>query len=139
MKIAQHFREFLETNLYLQLPGLGRFDVISLNPDPENGYSSRRLLQFSPDYSIKPDQQLTDFLSKKVNCDPCVAESDLAYFCSATKELLMQSFEAEIPGVGFIRPDAANKLQFSNTRRYNDAKPKKRKKSPAYMSLSFWF
>lgn len=139
MKIAQHFREFLEANLYLQLPSLGRFDVITIHPDPENGYSAKRLLQFSPDNNAKSDDTLTEFLCGKIKCDACVAESDLRYFCYSTKELLMQGFEAEIPGLGFIRPAANNNIQFSNTRMYHASIPKKRKKTPAYMRLSFWF
>jgi hypothetical protein len=32
MKIAQHFRAFLERHNYLQLPQIGKFEVVGENP-----------------------------------------------------------------------------------------------------------
>jgi hypothetical protein len=35
MKIAQHFRAFLERHNYLQLPQIGKFEVVGENPAAE--------------------------------------------------------------------------------------------------------
>ena len=61
MKIAQHFRAFLERHNYLQLPQIGKFEVVGENPAAENGHSSK-WINFLADHNQTTDSELVDFI-----------------------------------------------------------------------------
>ena len=136
MKIAQHFRAFLEKHHYLQLPQIGRFDVVGEAPS-ENGYS-RKWINFSADQNQATDTELVSFISKSMRVETCVTASDLCCFISSLKEMLIQGFEVEIPGIGYLHFEPGNALKFSGKNIYKKAIQKSWKKIPAAMSQSFW-
>jgi len=138
MKIAQHFRAFLESHHYLQLPQIGRFEVVGENPAaPENGYS-QKWINFSADKNQTPDSELVQFISKNMKIETCITESDLGSFIGSLKELLIQGFEVEIPGVGFLHFEHGDILTFSGKNIYKKTTQKSWKRIPAAMSSSFW-
>jgi hypothetical protein len=141
MKIAKHFRAFLEHYNYLLIPGIGKFEVLNHVVETNDNTSyNRRLLQFhSEQRSAICDQALLDFLCKQMSVEPCVANSDLQYFGASAKELLMQGLEAEIPGIGFLNMGPQNQLRFSDRSRYHTAQVKVKKFKPAAVGMSFWF
>jgi hypothetical protein len=140
MKIAMHFRAFLEAHNYLGIPGIGRFEVITAVVEAEaNRTYTRRLLHFYPDSTpVSDDQRLVDYLCEKLRVEPVVVHSDLEYFTNSTRELLIQGLEAEVPGVGYLNLNYRNQLEFSNKSRYYTAKFKLKKLKPAALG-SFWF
>lgn len=137
MKIAQHFRAFLERHHYLQLPQIGRFEVVGENPAAENGYS-QKWINFSADKNQTADSELVQFISKNMKVEKCITESDLSSFISSLKELLIQGFEVEIPGVGYLHFEPGNILKFSGKNIYKKTTQKSWKRIPAAMSSSFW-
>ena len=138
MKIAQHFRAFLESHDYLQLPQIGRFEVLGENPAaPENGYS-QKWINFSADKNQATDAELIAFISNKMKIESCITASDLISFISSLKELLIQGFEVEIPGIGYLHFEPGNILKYSGKNIYKKTTPKGWKKIPAAMSSSFW-
>lgn len=137
MKIAQHFRAFLDSHNYLQLPQIGRFDVVGEAP-PENGLP-RKWLTFSPDTSQATDPELVNFISSNMRVETTITTSDLCCFISSLKEMLIQGFEVEIPGIGYLHFEPSNVLRFSGKNIYKKPIQKTwRKKIPAAMSQSFW-
>lgn len=139
MKIAQHFRAFLERHHYLQLPQIGRFDVVGENPvGSENGHP-RKWINFSADNNEATDSTLVAFISGNMKVETSITASDLSSFISSLKELLIQGFEVEIPGIGYLHFEPGNKLKFSGKNIYKKTTQKSWKKVPASMSSSFWF
>lgn len=139
MRIAQHFRAFLERHNYLQLPQIGKFEVVGENPvQPESGQLSK-WISFSADKSQQADSNLVDFISKTMKVESCITESDLSSFISSIKEMLIQGFEVEIPGIGYLHYEPGNILKFSGKNIYKKSIQKGWKKIPATMSTSFWF
>ena len=139
MKIAQHFRAFLERYHYLQLPQIGRFEVVGENPAaPDNGVL-RKWIAFSADKNQTQDSELVDFISKNMRIETCITESDLKSFSSSIKELLIQGFEVEIPGIGYLHFEPNNILKFSGKNIYKKTIQKRWKRTSAALSRSFWF
>jgi hypothetical protein len=138
MKIAQHFRAYLERYHYLQLPQIGRFEVVGENPlVPDNG-APRKWIAFLADKNQSGDAQLVDFISTNMRVESCVTESDLTSFISSLKEMLIQGFEVEIPGIGYLHFEPNNVLRFSGKNLYKQTIQKRWKRTRAAMSPSFW-
>jgi len=138
MKIAQHFRAFLEEHHYLQLPQIGRFEVVGDNPVAiENGHSNK-WINFSADQNQTTDLELVDFISKSMKVESNITASDLSCFVSSIKEMLILGFEVEIPGIGYLHFEPNNILKFSGKNIYKKTIQKGWKKIPARMSASFW-
>ena len=137
MKIAQHFREFLERHNYLLLPQIGKFEVVGENPAAgENGHS--KWINFSADQNQTTDLELVDFISKNMKVESNITASDLICFISSIKEMLILGFEVEIPGIGYLHFEPNNILKFSGKNLYKKSVQKKWKKIPASLSTSFW-
>ena len=137
MKIAQHFRAFLEVNNYLHLPQIGKFEVIGENPAPgEHGHS--KWINFTADQNQTTDLQLVDFISKNMKVESNITASDLICFISSIKEMLILGFEVEIPGIGYLHFEPGNILKFSGKNIYKKTVQKSWKRIPAGMSASFW-
>ena len=137
MKIAQHFRAFLERHHYLQLPQIGRFEVVGEAP-AENGYT-RKWINFSPDTSQATDPELITFISNNMRVESSITTSDLFCFISSLKEMLIQGFEVEIPNIGYLHFEPSNILKFSGKNLYKNPIQKRWKRNiPAAMSQSFW-
>ena len=138
MKIAQHFRAFLERHHYLQLPQIGRFEVVGESPVIDDSGYSQKWINFSADKDQTPDAELVQFISKNMRVESCITESDLSSFISSLKELLIQGFEVEIPGIGYLHFEPGNILIFSGKNIYKKTTQKSWKRIPAAMSQSFW-
>jgi hypothetical protein len=137
MKIAQHFRAFLERHHYLELAQIGRFEVVGENPTASENGSSNKWINFSPDKNQTGDAELVEFISRNMRVETCITESDLTSFISSLKELLIQGFEVEIPGIGYLHYEPGNILKFSGKNIYKNPTQKSWKRIPA-MSTSFW-
>lgn len=138
MKIAQHFRAFLECHDYLQLSQIGRFEVVGENPAaPESEYSGK-WINFSADKDQATDPELVAFISNSMKIDTFITASDLSSFISSLNELLIQGFEVEIPGIGYLHFEHDNVLTFSGKNIYKKTTPKRWKRIPSGMSSSFW-
>lgn len=138
MKIAQHFRAFLERYHYLQLPRIGRFEVVGENPLASEVGGSGKWIAFLPDKNQPEDAELVEFISRNMRVELCVTVSDLDSFINSLKELLIQGFEVEIPGVGYLHFEPNNILKFSGKNLYKKTIQKRWKRTPAAMSPSFW-
>lgn len=137
MKIAQHFRAFLEVNNYLNLPQIGKFEVVGENPAAgEHGPS--KWINFSADQNQTTDLELVDFISKNMKVESSITASDLSCFISTIKEMLILGFEVEIPGIGYLHFEPRNILKFSGKNIYKKTVQKGWKRIPAGMSASFW-
>jgi len=136
MKIAQHFRAFLESHNYLQLPQIGRFDLVGEAPS-ENGYS-RKWINFSANGNQETDPELVAFISSNMKLETSITTSDLCCFISTLKEMLIQGFEVEIPGIGYLHFEPTNVLKFSGKNLYKNPVQKRWKRVPAALSQSFW-
>jgi hypothetical protein len=137
MKIAQHFRAFLESYHYLQLPQIGRFEVVGENPLViENGYS-QKWVNFLPDKNQATDFELVAFISSNMKIESCITASDLGSFIGSLKELLIQGFEVEIPDIGYLHFEPGNNLKFSGKNIYKKPTQKSWKRVPAAVP-SFW-
>ena len=113
MKIAQYFRAFLERHHYLQLPQIGRFEVVGENPTTlENGHP-KKWINFSANGEQTTDSELVEFISKNMRVESSITTSDLSCFISSLKELLILGFEVEIPGIGYLHFEPGNILKFS--------------------------
>ena len=139
MKIAQLFRAYLEKHNYLQLPQIGRFEVVNENSNSAENESNRKWVRFLADKNQDADNQLIDFISKTLKVEVCVTESDLKSFISSAKELLIQGFEIEIPGIGYLHFEPGNILKFSGKNLYKKPVNKGWRKMPLAFSSSFWF
>ncbi len=138
MKIAQHFRAFLERHNYLQLPQIGKFEVVGDNPAAaENGHFSK-WINFQADQNQTTDSELVDFISKNMRVESNITASDLSCFISSIKEMLILGFEVEIPGIGYLHFEPGNILRFSGKNIYKKTVQKSWKRIPARMSSSFW-
>ena len=138
MKIAQHFRAFLERYDYMQLPQIGRFEVVGENPAaPEDG-CSKKWVNFSANKDQATDSELVAFISNNMKVESWITASDLTSFISSLKELLILGFEVEIPGIGYLHFEPGNKLKFSGKNIYKKTTQKTWKRIPAGMSSSFW-
>jgi hypothetical protein len=138
MKIAQHFRAFLERHDYLQLPQIGKFEVVGENPAAmENGHSSK-WINFLADQNQTTDLELVDFISKSMKVESNITASDLCCFISSIKEMLILGFEVEIPGIGYLHFEPGNILKFSGKNIYKKTTQKGWKRIPAGMSSTFW-
>lgn len=138
MKIAQHFRAFLEGHHYLHLPQIGRFEVVGERPDASENASSTIWVRFSADKNQATDPDLVAFISNKMKIESCITASDLGSFIGSLKELLIQGFEVEIPRIGYLHFEPGNILKFSGKNIYKKPTQKSWKKIPAAMSSSFW-
>lgn len=138
MKIAQHFRAFLEGHHYLHLPQIGRFEVVGERPDASENASSTIWVRFSADKNQATDPDLVAFISNKMKIESCITASDLGSFIGSLKELLIQGFEVEIPRIGYLHFEPGNILKFSGKNIYKKTTQKSWKKIPAAMSSSFW-
>ena len=137
MKIAQHFRAFLERHNYLQLPQIGKFEVVGDNPAAaENGHP--KWIKFSADQNQATDLELVDFISKNMKVESNITASDLSCFISTIKEMLILGFEVEIPGIGYLHFESGNILKFSGKNIYKKTIQKSWKRIPAGISTSFW-
>ncbi|HEX6846495.1 MAG TPA: hypothetical protein VF144_05930 [Chitinophagaceae bacterium] len=136
MKIAQHFRAFLEKHNYLQLPQIGKFEVVGENPMGEKGPS--KWINFVADQNQTTDPELVAFTSCNMKVENNIAASDLSCFISTIKEMLILGFEVEIPGIGYLHFEPGNILKFSGKNMYKKTIPKEWKRVPARMSASFW-
>lgn len=139
MKIAQHFRAFLERYHYLQLPQIGRFEVVGENPISSENDASATWIAFSADKNQSDDAVLVEFISKSMRVETCVTVSDLSSFISSANELLILGFEVEIPGVGYLHFEPNNILKFSGKNLYKKTIQKRWKRTRTAMSPSFWF
>lgn len=138
MKIAHYFRAFLERYHYLHLPQIGRFEVVGENPVAvENGFS-KKWISFSADNNQNQDAELIDFISRTMRVETCITESDLKCFIGSIKEMLLQGFEVEIPGIGYLHFEPNNILKFSGKNIYKKTTQKKWKRTSPTFSLSFW-
>lgn len=138
MKIAQHFRAFLEHYHYLQLPQIGRFEVVGENPVASENGLPNKWIAFSADKNQTQDADLVEFISKSMRVETCVTSSDLNSFISSIKELLLQGFEVEIPGIGYLHFEPNNILKFSGKNLYKNTIQKRWKRTPTSMTPSFW-
>jgi hypothetical protein len=138
MKIAQHFRAFLERYRYLQLPQIGRFEIVGENPMTSENGDSANGIAFLADKNQSEDAELVEFISKSMRVESCVAVSDLSSFISSLRELLILGFEVEIPGVGYLHFEPNNILQFSGKNIYKKTIQKRWKRTRPAMSSSFW-
>ena len=138
MKIAQHFRAFLEKYDYLQLPQIGRFEVVGDNPAAPETEQATIWVIFSADKNQATDPELIAFISNNMRIDTSIAESDLSSFISSVKELLIQGFEVEIPRIGYLHFEHDNVLKFSGKNIYKKTTQKSWKRIPSGMSSSFW-
>jgi hypothetical protein len=136
MKIAQQFRAFLEKSHYLQLPQIGRFEIVNEDSDFEKGILKKRL-HFRPDNNKMADASLVSFISNYLGVEYSIAQSDLLDFVHTTRELLIQGFEAEIPGIGFLHFEQGNQLTFTGKSKYKVAAYNLKRKL-AHRSASFW-
>ena len=137
MKIAQHFRAFLERNNYLHLPQIGKFEVVGENPAAAE-HDHFKWINFSADQNQTTDLQLVDFISKSMKVESNITASDLCCFISTIKEMLILGFEVEIPGIGYLHFEPGNVLKFSGKNIYKKTIQKGWKRIPAGMSASFW-
>lgn len=138
MKIAKLFRSFLESKHYLNLPAIGKFEVISAEINPVTGEIEKNLVRFIENKNINDAPELIEYISQQNKVDPCIAISDLQCFCSSTNELLIQGFEAEIPSIGFLHIESGNKLKFSGKSIYKAESKEIKRKKAAFLSSSFW-
>lgn len=138
MKIAQHFRAFLERHNYLQLPEIGRFEVVGENPAASENEYSKKWINFLADKNEATDSTLVTFISDNMKIETCITASDLTSFIGSIKELLILGFEVEIPGIGYLHFEQGNILKFSGKNIYKKTIEKGWKKIPAAMSSSFW-
>ena len=138
MKIAQHFRAFLERHNYLKLPQIGKFEVVGENPAATENDHSGKWINFSVDQNQTTDSDLVDFISKNMKVESSITASDLSCFISSIKEMLILGFEVEIPGIGYLHFEPGNILKFSGKNIYKKTTQKGWKKIPAGMSASFW-
>jgi hypothetical protein len=137
MKIAQHFRAYLDAHQSLQLPLLGRFNIVGHAGELfENGVP-KKWIQFIANKDEAAEPCFIQYMSQAMKVETCIAESDLNCFCQTTREMLIQGFEAEIPGIGFLHFETGDRLQFSLKSIYKNAMQKLPKRSPAFIS-SFW-
>ena len=139
MKVAQHFSAFLERYHYLRLPQIGRFEVVGENPIATEEGIPKKWIAFSEDKHEAQDSELVNFISKTMRVENCIAESDLKCFVSSIKEMLIQGFEVEIPGVGYLHFEPNNILKFSGKNIYKKTIQKRWKRTRVAMSSSFWF
>jgi hypothetical protein len=138
MKIALQFRAFLDSYHYLSLPHIGKLESVSAVVNPLTGEVDKKSVRFISDPCINPDAELISFISQNLNIDACIAESDLFCFCNSLKELLIQGFEAEVPGIGFMHYESNRQLKFSGKSIYHSVAQKIRKKSVVILGSSFW-
>jgi nucleoid DNA-binding protein len=138
MKIAQHFRAFLERHNYLQLPQIGKFEVVGENPAADEDGHSKKWINFLADQNQATDLELVDFISKNMKVESNITASDLICFISSIKEMLILGFEVEIPGIGYLHFEPGNILKFSGKNIYKKTIQKGWKRIPAGMSASFW-
>jgi len=138
MKIANEFRAFLEMHQHLYLPHIGRFHFEFNESNKTVSGGLIRPVTFVADNKQSSDPELITFSSDHLKVETCIAESDLNSFCSCVIELLIQGFEAEIPGVGFLHYESGNQLKFSEKSIYHNAIKLKRNRVPAAFSVSFW-
>lgn len=140
MKIAQHFRAFLESHHYLQLPQIGRFEVVGENPVASEMGIPKKWIAFSADKNQSVDTELVDYLSRNMRIETCISSSDLNSFINSIKELLLQGFEVEIPGIGYLHFEPNNILKFSGKNIYKQLnnQPWRKRKMPVALSTSFW-
>lgn len=138
MKIAQHFRAFLERHHYLQLPQIGKFEVVGDNPVGLEDGHPKKWINFSADNNQATDPDLVAFISSSMKVESSITASDLSCFISSIKELLIQGFEVEIPGIGYLHFEPGNILKFSGKNIYKKTTQKSWKRVPAAMSSSFW-
>ena len=138
MKIAKLFRTFLDTRRYLILPKIGKFEEVTSENELHQGESGKRFVRFIDDKDLKQDPEFLYYSTKNLKVDACIAESDMNCFCNATQELLIQGFEAEIPGIGFLNMESKNKLKFSGKSIYKASTQIQRKKPVAILSSNFW-
>lgn len=137
MKIAQHFRAYLDAHKSLQLPQLGSFTIVGdAGEFFENGVP-KKWIQFIANKDEAADPEFIQYLSQAIKVETCISESDLNCFCQTTREMLMQGFEAEIPGIGFLHFETGDQLIFSLKSIYKNALQKLKKRNPAFIS-SFW-
>ena len=139
MKIAQHFRAFLEGHRYLHLPQIGRFEVVAETPDASENASPTIWVRFLADKNQATDPDLVAFISSKMKIESCITASDLVSFIGSIKELLIQGFEVEIPRIGYLHFEQGNILKFSGKNIYKKITQKSWKRIPSAMSSSFWF
>jgi hypothetical protein len=138
MKIAKEFRAFLEMYEHLYLPHIGRFELSTKGSDINGSSGYLRYITFIADKTQHNDPELIAFSSEHLKVESCIAESDLSCFCNSINELLIQGFEAEIPGIGFLHYEAGNQLKFSVKSIYHNAVETKKKKLPVAFTASFW-
>ena len=139
MKIAQHFRAFLDTFHYLPIPRIGRLEIIPNGQDPFNSSIIKKQIHFTPDNLTDIDSSLKKYISEKMKIDTSITESDLTCFSNSLRELLIQGFEAEIPDIGFLHAESDSTIKFSAKSLYYAAVKKVKKRIPSIATSTFWF
>lgn len=135
MKISRHFRAFLKKHGYLELPGIGRFELSTDNSID----SPEEKIEFKRTGITTLDISLVKFLCEESGTEAYVVHSDLNTFSDSVKELLMQGLEAEIPGIGYLNTSDLNHPKFTCRSIYISVPEKKiRKPQPLYLNSSFW-
>lgn len=138
MKIARHFREFLEKKGYLEIPSVGRFDVSTeMMAMPKGETMTRKTLSFSPVKKAVFDDSLVQFLSEKLKTEACVICADIRSFAYYLNELLMQGLEAEIPGIGYLNRMYTNEVRFTYQSSYVKQQGSHKRMTSAYL-VNYW-
>jgi hypothetical protein len=138
MKIARLFRPFIESHHYLNLPAIGKLEIIPAEIIPLTGEIEKNFIRFSEDKNSQSDPEFLTYVSKYLKVEASVAAADLHCFCDNTNELLIQGFEAEIPALGFLHFASGNKLKFSVNSIYNAAPKVTQRKPAVFLNSSFW-
>ncbi|MBI1344193.1 MAG: hypothetical protein GC171_14810 [Terrimonas sp.] len=137
MKIARHFKEFLEKKGYLEIPSIGRFEVSTEQMSmPKGEVLTRKKLFFSPQNKPAFDESLVQFLCEKLRSEACVVYADIRSFSYYLNELLIQGLEAELPGIGFLNRNNTNEVEFSYQSTYI-RRERPQKKIAAYL-MNYW-
>jgi hypothetical protein len=139
MKITHQFRAFLESFHYLILPQIGKIETVSTEVNSLTGEIEKRTLRFITDNNINSDIEFINFISNNLHLNSNIIISDLNCFCISLKELLIQGFEAEIPGVGFLHQDAKKEIKFSGKSIYHQTSQKHKKNTSVIFHSGFWF
>ena len=138
MKIAKLFRPFLESQHYMVLPSIGKFEIISAEINPLTGEIEKNFVRFTEDKNLKADPEFIEYISAQLKVDASIAVSDMECFCNSANEILIQGFEAEIPAIGFLHMESGNKLKYSGKSIYKAVSKELKRKPAVYLSSSFW-
>jgi hypothetical protein len=117
MKTDHYFAPFLNKHGYLEMYGIGRFE---LSKDSSTDFSAveaikksfgqkNKKIQFNYFTSGTIDEKLVEFLHEETYGDYNVIQCNLKSYTELTYEMLKLGFEVEVPGLGHLR--LSNALQ----------------------------